>query len=296
MTQLQQYNQQGIELKKETVEIEGLTPQQQQVFELSRASGDNQKVIDLDEDQMRLLLKTLINTASIKLGSKPQDKEDILLTGRMIKADLIKKFPNLTFGEVLAANDCGLDGDFLESGNNRVFFNPSNLVQWIKMWVEKVKIPVMTKVNNFYSGLPTPTKSVSEKEMTIRSFKLFTDAVVNAKENNIIFRDYGGLIYNLLIKFEKIEPVTKEQIEAAAIHLLHEAQVNRDKSKAKSLENALETLANSEDFTGVDKPHSVACIRIVSQELQLISSWSEEGILEYLTDFRSEIQEYLNAD
>ena len=290
MSNLQIYGASGV-----PVEVEKkLQPLDRKIVSLARPDKSyNPKMSEQSAGQWKELIDNILLKAQVKLSLKPKTKEENTLLMACINEDLGTKFGPLTRLEVYAALDAGLDGKFLKEGESNVFFNPSNLVQWIKAWIAEVKQPVMSRVN----ALKVETHELvvpSEREQMINAYRFFVEAVINSQETGSIHQDYGGIILSFLTKLELIDPVTKEEIEAVAVHQLHEAQIERDRSKVRNLKHVLSDM-DSSPISAVNSVKSVAERKSVENKIRMIISWEEDDILDYLSMVKETLSEYLKS-
>ncbi|MCE7039276.1 hypothetical protein [Dyadobacter sp. CY312] len=290
MSNLQIYGASGI-----PVEVEKqLQPVDRKIVSLARIDrSHNPKMSEQSAGQWKELIDNILLKAQVKLSLKPKTKEENTLLMACINEDLGTKFGPLTRLEVYAALDAGLDGRFLKEGESHVFFNPSNLVQWIKAWIVEVKQPVMSRVSSLKvvsEEIPAP----SEREQMINAFRFFIQAVKSSRESVSIYQDYGGIVFSLLTKLELIDPVSKEDIEAVAVHQLHEAQIERDKSKIRNLKQVLSDM-DSSPISAVNSVKSIAERKAIENKIRMIISWEEEDIVDYLTLVNDTLNEYFKS-
>ncbi len=105
-------------------------------------SDTNKRLKDMTATELLELADTILKTTYKRLGLK-QKGEDMEELQAVIFVDL-RYFLTLTAKEVLLALKSGLDGDYVNDTN--VFFNSSNFVQWLKLYVNGKKRDVTSKL------------------------------------------------------------------------------------------------------------------------------------------------------
>lgn len=272
-----------------------LSPSEKRVALATYNSDENPKLCDQNKAQWDSLLVNIILKSQVKLGLKPSTPVDQKVIMLCINEDLTKKFPNLTRTEVYLALDAGLDGNFLKGEDDKVFFNPSNLIQWIKLWLDKVKKPAMAKVYELKSGLPTPVKEKSEKDLIIGKYLKYVDVVASYMESQTPFVDVGQYVYGFLLQFNLIEPVSREDVEAVAITELQLAKFERDKSRTKELDQLLENFMHLENVEDT-MAHPIATRNAVMKKIREVASWEQADIEDYFEAIKVDMAEYFREN
>ena len=241
--------------------------------------------------QWKSLCSNILLKAQIKLDSPPKTPGENAALERMINEDLGEHFSKFTVREIYAAVDAGLNGDFLKEKDSRVFFNPSNLVIWIKAWRDQVKIPTMKKVIDIKAGLPTASIGIGEKEIIISKYRVYVNAICDYKDFGTKFEDFGAFVYSFLILFDLIDPVSKEDIEATAISELQVSKLERDRSKTKKLNELISNLSHLENIDNVIV-HPIATRNAVMKDITNIASWDYDDIGDYFEGIKIDMAEY----
>lgn len=235
----------------------------EQVIRACEAGPGNLRIYQLDYNGLRDFGKSIIKVANVKLSSKlkePGPYKDML---DQICTDLKKKFATYTVAEILFAVDAGLDGDFRSSEDSMVYFSPSNLIIWIRKWVELVKTPVMKKVSNVYTSVGPGTEMkalpVDMKTKLNSSFEILYYALQKVSAG-AAFVDGGNHLWNLL----RITDMDFKEL----------GQNYYDGSTA--------------ELTDTEKR------KAVTDKLILVVSQGPDGCKEYLEHTRTEILKYLS--
>lgn len=156
-----------------------------------------------DSDIMNLALR-VISLSKIKLGSKPLPDDEHRALVLVLMED-IKSYGYLTIDEINLALKRGLNGEFNSSGNDVVFFSPSNFVQWIRKFVEQ-KNEVMRKVANAKVIEPEkPKPSDADLKMAaINSANMYAQEMMRCQEKSIKMNWIAGglhVLYDYIAQF-----------------------------------------------------------------------------------------------
>lgn len=123
-------------------EVKALSPLENDIRLSMIPSETNKRLKDMTATELLELADTILKTTYKRLGLK-QKGEDMEELQAVIFVDL-RYFLTLTAKEVLLALKSGLDGDYVSDTN--VFFNSSNFVQWLKLYVNGKKREVTSKL------------------------------------------------------------------------------------------------------------------------------------------------------
>lgn len=142
--------------------IKALTPSENEVRSAMIQSETNKRLGDMSAPELLALTAQVIKTAYTRLGLK-QNSLDMDDLQQVIFFDL-RGFLHLNSNEVLFALKSGLNGDY--SGENGVFFNSSNFVQWIKKYISGKRREVTRKLILLKERTEhAPTPPLSDEEL-----------------------------------------------------------------------------------------------------------------------------------
>ena len=141
-----------------------------------------------------VLVNKIIEMASLMLRTNSGDKDiEDLQKQLLIHLD---RFKFLSGDEILFFTNKGLSGDYLE-GNQFVFFNVSNWLQWGKKFIDNEKAEVMKKIAlsaKVEESKPIPT----DKEMKAEAIRIANNYILKTKEKSdlgLVYEFIGGLNY-----------------------------------------------------------------------------------------------------
>lgn len=271
--------------------LEGLTKSERKIALATITSEENPKVKNMNAAQIESTLDSILLKASVRLGHKEKTGLDAEALRMELNEDL-GRFVNLTRTEIYQAVDNGLNGEYKTREDEVIYLSPSNFVQWIKSYIEQTKKPVMQKVSRAAQDLKTEDVPVpTEKESIQTRFALLLKASVDYFEKGEVFHDHGGLLYDLLTKFDLLQPVDPEgdEVKKAAFHMLNEAKATRDKNKIKSITEVYSKVAAG----GSDESAFERATRIAVQEKMLdVFAGGEDDTLMFLENLKERILEY----
>lgn len=182
-------------------------PSEQKII-AARHSGIMMK--EMNDADLALMAGLLMDRAKIRLNHKTDwvDGQEMQL---MIAKDL-KGFPGLTDAEIWNAFTMGLNGDFLKEKDKDpvITFSATNLVRWIKAYIETVKAPVMKKVAQAeHQANEKPIPSLAEQNAMLLA-GLYAHIEKMKADPSYTFTDYGNAYYTFL-KEIGVKLATNEQ-------------------------------------------------------------------------------------
>jgi hypothetical protein len=183
---------------------------EQEIYNASKG----ELIKNLEDDSVLNLASKVMSLAKFKLGTKDVNASEEQAQILMLVDD-IKEMQVLTQAEILNGLKKGLNGEYLNQGENVVFFSSSNFVRWIKKY-QQDKNEVMRKITMAKKEEPVkPVPSDSElKKMAINQINFYADKLKEAKDNDKKFNWIaGGLheLYKMLIRFD-IQTISKEEM------------------------------------------------------------------------------------
>jgi hypothetical protein len=219
------------------------------------------KVLSLaDADLMNLAMRS-ISLAKIKLGSKPlPDAEHKALV--LVLMEDIKSFGQLSIDEINLALKRGLNGDYNSTGNDVIFFSPSNFVQWIKKYQEQ-KREVMRIVKQKEVEPVAPIPSDADLKMAaINSANMYAQEMMRCQEKSIKMNWIAGglhVLYDYIVQFGIYEahPEDKKRIYATLLPKYQDKDQLIMACKAQCYREFIENLADFKAYlteTGEIKP------------------------------------------
>lgn len=275
--------------------LSGLSRSERQVALATLPTEENPRVKNMTGAQITATLETVIHKASIRLGQarKTGKEADLLLDE--LNEDL-GKFVNLTRLEIYQAVENGINGDYRRREDEVIFLSPANFVHWIKTYIAQTKKPIMEKVLRARQDLKTEDVPVpTEKESIISRYQLLVRASIDYTETGSIYQDAGGLLYELLTKFELLSVVDPESdaVKKAAFLMMQEAKASQDKSKIKKVTDIFNKVA----VGGADDSAFEFATRIaVSEKLRNIFAGGEEDTLAFLENLKERIVDYFKEN
>jgi hypothetical protein len=271
--------------------LASLPQSERKVVSASIASTENPKIGDLNRGQFSSMMDSLLLKASVKLGQKKKEGEELKLLIQALSADVMK-FPNLTTMEIYLAVDAGLDGNYRRRDDEIILFTPSNFVQWVRAYIEETKKPVMKKTTQVYRKEEVSTPPPSERDSMIDRYRLLVNACIDTFETGKAYQDYGGILYDLLVKIELMSPILESgpEMHAAALWIVNNARDQNDKSKLKQAKLVFDKVLSGVSDESV---MSVATRKQVEKKLKEVCGDGEESCLEFLEVAKEKLTYYL---
>ena len=270
-------------------------PSQQLVFlpseqKIIAARNEGVFLKEMSDKDLVLLAGLLMDRAKIRLNHSTDyvDKSEMQL---MIAKDL-KAFPGLTDKEIWNAFTMGLNGDFLKEKDKDpvISFSATNLVRWIKAYIETVKAPVMKKVAQLeQQKIDKPEPSLAEQNAMLLA-GLYAHIEKMKADPTYTFIDYGNAYHTFLTEIG-IKLATKEQRwkiyqEETQNIKLKFSEINDKVAKRQWME-MIEQNAIRDSENAVEKMVIIAC------KMRVILNWIRE-CLEFDIEPKEIIEEKLS--
>lgn len=268
-----------------------LNPVEQRIAMATVVSASNPKLKDFNSAQAAKAADSIMLKASVMLGQRKKVGEEYELISKAL-IDSFVKFPNLTVKEIYSATDNGLEGLYRKKEDEPIIFNPSNWIQWVRAYIDETKKPVMKKTSQVYRKEEQESPTPPERDSLVSRYKLLVSALVGSFESGIPYQDYGGILYDLLIKIELINPLNPSgpEMEAAAKWILNNARDQNDKTKINHASDLLQkVMAGASD----DSVFSVASRKHVSERIKSVCAEGEDNVIEFLEIAKEKLRFYM---
>lgn len=178
--------------------VKPLYPLTQSEQKIVSAKSEGVMLKEMNDKELILMAVLLMDRAKIRLNHKT-DYVDASEMQLMIAKDL-KAFPGLTDAEIWNAFTMGLNGEFLKEKDKDpvITFSATNLVRWIKAYLESVKAPVMKKVAQAEHQVnEKPVPSISEQNAMLLK-GLYAHFEKMKADSSYTFSDYGNVYHSFL--------------------------------------------------------------------------------------------------
>jgi hypothetical protein len=278
-----------------TQEVLGkLNPIERKIVLASVASDNNPKLKDLNNMQASKAADSILLKASVMLGQKKKEGPEYEILSKTL-IDGFFKFPNLTVREIYIATDNGLEGLYKTREDEPVIFNPSNWFQWVRNYIESTKKPAMKKTSQVYKQEEKEALPPSRYDSMVSRYKLLVNAMVSSFESGIPHQDYGGILYDFLLKLEMIEEVDPVGVEVqkAAKWILDNAKDQRDKTKVNHASGILEKVLSGESS---ESAFAVATRKHIYNLIKKVCAVGEENVIEYLELAKTNLEYYFTEN
>lgn len=160
---------------------------------------------NLEDDSLLDLASKVMSLAKFKLGMKDVNASEEQAHILMLVDD-IREMQGLTQAEILIGLKKGLNGEYLNAGENVVYFSSSNFVRWIKRYMND-KNEVMRKVANAKQEEPAKPKPCDSvlKAQSIETANMYAKEIWKAQKAKTEFKWIAGglhILYDYLEEFE----------------------------------------------------------------------------------------------
>lgn len=251
-----------------------LTPQESKVLKAVNAK----KMIDFEVNEFISSLKSLILEIETRLKSKTENdpaKDDAMIA--IIMDDLRTKYGHYSFQDVKIACTMACNGE-LPGQNPVIYFSPSNLMQWLKIYTTQVRgklqIETQKQIEKQKEDMNKPSKE-ERKKLVIQAITEQIDRVRAKNYEWVMWGMNDGLAlayYDNLSVFVMSDYRWKKLIEAysnmrgdamrlSKIKQLHQNDVERFKSYSGSLKEAVNDLKNNAVMNEVITDSKKQCVR-----------------------------------
>lgn len=280
--------------------IERLHANEARIIHFSVPTKENPRIDELNEKQMLSAISAIQVKAKVKLGHTSSDKGKLATESeqQVISEDLVDKFPSLTVRELYMAVDNGLDGNYQNCQKENIFFNPSNLVKWIRAYIDEIKRPAIVKADIAQDRVDKEAikeEIGGEYERMVNIYKRLVNTLADIEEGRIPMEDYGGWIYDFLLQFDLIQPVEAGSIEmeAAALQMLDQGMATGNRGDINMARRFTESVKEGK----MEEPvFALARRRQVAKRLQEIGKWEADDILDFLESLKIAMIDYFKEN
>lgn len=159
---------------------------------------------NLEDDSLLDLASKVMSLAKFKLGMKDVNASEEQAHILMLVDD-IREMQGLTQAEILIGLKKGLNGEYLNAGENVIYFSSSNFVRWIKRYMND-KNEVMRKIANAKQEEPAKPKPCDSvlKAQSIETANMYAQEIWKAQKAKNEFKWIAGglhILYDYLSEF-----------------------------------------------------------------------------------------------